>query len=376
RLYSRIRARVAEAVAEFKKSHGSDAVLGEIDLGQVVVTNLGKDDMRNLAELQWAIHNELKADPELFGGKLMRIYSEFVLKGADGTVLNQSVMKKIEVGPDPIASLDTSEAGAEDSANFNEASDVTAQPSEAKEQSAPESVSSEPYGPVDGDVLIPGEEMLTRAYRVAGYDMDFILPAEVKDALGKELARHKGKKADDVIEGVSKWVRRETGKWIYDLKHEQLSLSESIRTKKGECTERTSFLYAALMHAKQKMPEELGEASFKFAYVTETWDGKSRKNEDHVCVSADTGDGKAKYFDVTYPQRYLFGESMRTLHKKASPVGHSDYAALLLTNKAVSLCTREVKNRKGEVISYAYRKDYPVDADKLASRAAEIAPGS
>ena len=138
RLFSKIRGRVVEALAEFKRTHGKDAVLGEIDLGQIVITNLGKDDMRSLAELQWAIHNELKADRDLFGGRPMRIYSDFVLKGADGTVKDQSVRGRIEVGPGSTASLDAAGVESEDAVNFNGASDAAAQPSGAKVQSAPE----------------------------------------------------------------------------------------------------------------------------------------------------------------------------------------------------------------------------------------------
>jgi len=214
-----------------------------------------------------------------------------------------------------------------------------------------------------GKIKPPTDKILAEPYEVAGHKVDFMLPDDMKKKLKAELpkwkfsaevyAKNKTQKNPDIdyqtvythhlLQSFARWAREETKNWKLDNSgnSEDLSLLASIDKKKGECSEKTNFLYAAMMYAKksEEVGKDLKDVKFGFAQVYRTHDGK---RQDHGCLTARLGTEKTVLYDIAYPEKLgPFFERFNVEHKEFAPVDLETYVATLLCNKGKEMLSKK-----------------------------------
>lgn len=223
----------------------------------------------------------------------------------------------------------------------------------------------------------PTEDILREPYNIAGVSVDFILPDNIEKDLDKalpELKKEAEKQANKqyytdgesrsyneiyvatLLSGIADWAKGITDKWTTskDLLQEILSLWDAVDWGKGECTERTNFLYAVMMQAKNSKVtrEDLKGVTFDFEHVFNV--KANGKLMGHVCLMAtitgDDGKVKKQQYDIANPATVLESVFSSVAYQEFQEVDLQTYVASLLCNKGKDIVSTEKNLTKAKQI--------------------------
>ena len=217
----------------------------------------------------------------------------------------------------------------------------------------------------------PTDQILSEPYKVAGLEVDMMLPAATKKAFAdaserikakaqeraKGMAKDKAYKnmskpdcyAAALVEEITAWAYAHTEDWEStdegNGSREVLSLHDNLSstTPRGECTEKTGFLYALMKHAQsEEFSVALKDATFGFVDVKTDFDGKSLgegEEPGHVCLQSTIG-GKTIQSDISYPETsrlFWKDDDVTPVHKHVETQTLTQHVGSLLMNKSLEM---------------------------------------